>query len=186
MECSLTIPDDLSSLDATGALELLEQLDAHVSPLWTIRDRLETMANAPVKADEIAAKFLDARDGPQPTSGEVADWPAYRQPSGAHDAYPAGRVIRWTDGHLYAAARTGVAHSPADAPSEWTDVTEELTGAAPPPVPTTPPWSPTATYKYGDPVSYEGKVWKCISAHGPEQQGQWKPGAAWTVWELVG
>lgn len=183
---TINVPDDLSTLDLEGARQLLTQLDSHITPLFAVRARVEAMALASERLAEVAEAFLDARDGTQPASGEVADWPAYRQPAGAHDAYPAGRVIRWTDGRLYRATRTGVAHTPVKSPTDWTDVTKDLTGTTPPKQPSADPWSPTASYKVDALVSYDGKVWRCKIAHDHTQQGQWKPGAAWTVWELVG
>ena len=183
---TITVPDDLSVLDPDSAQTLLAQIDDHIEPLWAVRARVEQIAQAPAKAADLATTYLDARDGAQPTEGAVADWPTYRPPTGAHDAYPAGRVIRWTDGRLYRAVRSSVAHSPAEYPADWTDVTDELTGTAPPdPAPSAPAWSATATYHVGDLVSKGGQTYRCLIAHGAEQQGTWPPGAAWTVWELV-
>lgn len=48
------------------------------------------------------------------------------------------------------------------------------------------PWSELAHYTVGDIVSHNGRYWKCEIAHGPEQQGQWAPGAAHTVWTDIG
>lgn len=185
MQFAIEVPDDLSALSSDEATALKIALDQHIGPLVVARKRVAAIADISGRLAAIAGDYLDARDGPQPLSGKVADWPAWRQPTGAHDAYPSGRVIRWTDGHLYRATRSGVVHTPAESITDWADVTDELAGTTPPPTPEADPWDATATYKYGALVAHNGKTWRCISAHGPEQQGQWKPGAAWTVWELV-
>ena len=43
-------------------------------------------------------QYLDARDGTHPTEqaetlADVAAWPVWVQPTGAHDAYPAGWIV---------------------------------------------------------------------------------------------
>ena len=181
---TITVPDDLSGLDPDTAQALLAQIDDHVEPLWAVRARVEQIAQAPAKAADLAAAFLDARDGTQPDTGHPVDWPPYRQPTGAHDAYPVGRVIRWTDGRLYRAVRSGVAHSPAEYPADWTDVTDDLTGVDPPDTPTAAEWSAAASYAVGDLVSRGGAVYRCLIAHGAEYAGTWGPPAT-GVWESV-
>ena len=55
-----------------------------------------------------------------------------------------------------------------------------------PPAPTYPAWSKDATYKVGDKVRHNGKLWECLVAHGKEYQGTWAPGIAPTVWKDLG
>ena len=186
---TITVPDDLSGLDPDTAQTLLAQIDDHIEPLWAVRARVEQIAQAPAKAADLAAAFLDARDGTQPDTGHPVDWPPYRQPTGAHDAYPVGRVIRWTDGRLYRAVRSGVAHSPAEYPAGWTDVTAELTGVDPPeaPVVTADPWSPDMAYAAGVEVSFGGHTYRSKAPIAAGQYGAMTPDnpVLWAVWELV-
>ena len=60
--------------------------------------RRQTLAEAKTRTTEIAAAYLDARDGTQPsesseTLADISAWPAWVQPTGAHDAYPAGWIV---------------------------------------------------------------------------------------------
>lgn len=47
---------------------------------------------------------------------------AFVRPTGAHDAYLTGELITWEDGHVYAAARDGVVHTPEEHPDSWARV----------------------------------------------------------------
>ena len=47
------------------------------------------------------------------------------------------------------------------------------------------PWDPARRYEVGDVVEYGGTYYRCEIGHGAEQQGQWRPGAAPTVWTVV-
>ena len=184
MKLEIDLPDDWTAIADPSALRT--QVDAAMVTLGQARLRLTTLIDIPAQVAEIGAAYLNARDGIPPDIGQASDWPAYRQPTGAHDAYPAGRVIRWTDDRLYRAVRSGVVHTPAEYPPDWSDVTEALVGTAPPdPAPSAPAWLATATYRVGDLVSKGGQIYRCLIAHGAEQQGTWPPGAAWTVWGLV-
>ena len=180
MDLTLTLPDNLASLDEAGLRQTLTDIDGLLTAVLPVRTRCATLTETPAQVAEISSAYLDARDGTQPDAGQAGDWPPYRQPTGAHDAYPAGRVIRWTDGRLYRAVRSGVAHSPAD----WTDVTDKLTGVAPPDTPTAAEWSAAASYAVGDLVSRGGIVYRCLIAHGAEYAGTWGPPAT-GVWESV-
>lgn len=71
-------------------------------------------------------------------------------------------------------------------PQQWDHLfVAALTAEPEPPAPTVPAWSASASYKVGDVVSHDGQVWECKVAHGPEQQGMWRPGVAHTVWTAV-
>ena len=54
-----------------------------------------------------------------------------------------------------------------------------------PPASTYPAWSATATYKPGDRVTRNGRIYECVKAHGPEYQGTWGPPAT-GVWKDLG
>ena len=182
MLIEIDLPDDWTAVaDPAG---LRPEIDSAMSTLGQARLRLTTLIETPAQVEQASATYLDARDGTQPDTGQAGDWPPYRQPTGAHDAYPTGRVIRWTDGRLYRAVRLGVAHSPAEYPADWTDVTDDLTGVDPPDTPTAAEWSAAASYAPGDLVSRGGIVYRCLIAHGAEYAGTWGPPAT-GVWELV-
>jgi chitinase len=54
----------------------------------------------------------------------------------------------------------------------------------PPPVPPkSQPWDATKSYAVGDIVSYDGKMFKCITAH--RAQVDWTPTAAVSLWTEV-
>ena len=187
MLIEIHLPDDWTAVaDPAG---LRTEIDAAMSTLGQARLRLTTLIDTPAAVEQISATYLDARDGTPPDTGQARDWPAYRQPTGAHDAYPAGRVIRWTDGRLYRAVRLGVAHSPAEYPADWTDVTDKLTGVDPPeaPVVTADPWSPDMAYAAGVEVSFGGHTYRSKVPIAAGQYGAMTPDnpVLWAVWELV-
>ena len=183
---SVDVPEDLAGLGAEDAAGLLAAVEEHLVAVGEIRDRLRVLVDTPPRVVAEQSAFLDARDGVAPAAGaDVGAWPEYRQPAGAHDAYPAGRVVRWL-GRLYRATRDGVAHSPVVS-SDWVDVTYELAGSEPEPEPVASrgEWDPAATYAIGDTVTRGGVMYRCRVPHGAEYQGTWAPGVAWGVWELA-
>ena len=189
MDITLTLPDDLASLDEAGLRQTLADIDGLLTAVLPVRTRCATLIETPAKVAKISSAYLEARDGTPPDTGQARDWPAYRQPTGAHGAYPAGRVIRWTDGRLYRAVRLGVAHSPAEYPADWTDVTDKLTGVDPPeaPVVTADPWSPDMAYAAGVEVSFGGHTYRSKVPIAAGQYGAMTPDnpVLWAVWELV-
>lgn len=163
MDLTLTLPDNLASLDEAGLRQTLADIDGLLTAVLPVRTRCATLIETPAQVAEISSAYLDARDGTPPDTDQASDWPAYRQPTGAHDAHPAGRAIRWTDGRLHRAVRSGVAHFPAEYPADWTAA---------------------ASYAVGDLVSRGGAVYRCLIAHGAEYAGTWGPPAT-GVWESV-
>ena len=187
MKLEIDLPDDWTAIADPSAL--ITQIDTAMVTLGQARLRLTTLIDIPAQVAETSSAYLDARDGIPPDTGQASDWPAYRQPTGAHDAYPAGRVIRWNDGRLYRAARSGVAHSPAEYPADWSDVTDELTGVDPPeaPVVTADPWSSDMAYAAGAEVSFGGHTYRSKVHIAAGQYGAMTPNnpVLWAVWELV-
>ena len=181
---SIDIPD-LAALSDEAAAALLPLLDAHIEQVVTVRRRLAVRVAGPGRVAEVAAEVLEARDGVPPSDGSgVEAWPVYQPPTGAHDAYIARYVVR-VGSRLWRARRDGVAHSPADAPVEWDDVTDLLAGT---PAPTTPaPWSPDVGYEAGEEATYGGHVYRCKVTHLAGQYGAMTPDnpVLWAVWELV-
>ena len=182
MQITVTIPDP-GSLTPEMAAATLATVDDTITQLADHRARLQQIANAPALIEQAAADYLHARDGQPPQQGShTTNWPTYRQPAGAHDAYPAGYVIR--DGNrLFRATRTGVAHPPADSPQDWQDVTAELAGQTPPPTPTAEPWAAGQTVKPGDLRQHDGLIYRCIQGH--TTQTGWDPPATPALWVVV-
>lgn len=128
----------------------------------------------------------------------------YLQPTGAHDAYQTGELITWTDDEVYAAARDGVVHSPADAPADWTlqvaetdsaeeepeqepadpDQNDPEAGQEPPEVDqdTILAWQVLAGYEEGDKVAYKGDIYTVLQAH--TAQAHWTPEVAGALYEM--
>ena len=80
---------------------------------------------------------LDARDGDEPAEtaealADVGAWPAWVQPTGAHDAYPVGRVVAH-DGALWRSTLGGNVWEPGStgAGDLWEKVTAKDAGEAP-------------------------------------------------------
>ena len=121
--------------------------------------------------------------------------PAYLQPTGAHDAYLTGDRITWEDGHVYAAARDGVVHTPEEHPDSWVRVgsdsdddeeaPEEPDEDGDEPAHEFPEWvQPTGghdAYNVGDIVTFEGRVWESLIAG-----NSWSPADYPQGWQEVG
>lgn len=171
---------DPATLGPSAVDDTIRSVDAAITQLADYRHRLHVMRDAPDRVERVAVDFLAARDGQPPTPGSGGDWPPYRQPLGAHDAYPKGYVIRWTDGTLRRATTAHVAHTPDDAPHLWEDVTEELAGQTPPPTPDANEWQPGETVGVGDLRTFEGVVYRCVQAH--TTQAGWEPPVVPALW----
>ena len=183
---SIDIPD-LAALSDEAAAALLPLLDAHIEQVLTARRRLAVRVAGPGRVAEVAAEVLESRDGVPPSDGSrVEAWPVYQPPTGAHDAYIARYVVR-VGSRLWRARRDGVAHSPADAPGEWDDVTDLLAGTPAPTVPTAAPWVPGGTFRAGEEATYGGHVYRCKVTHLAGQYGAMTPDnpVLWAVWELI-
>lgn len=179
---NIPIPDDFAALDAEAALNAITEITAALVPIHAALEALRVIATAPRVVEEAAAAYLDARDGtePDPAAAEPGDYPPYWQPSGAHDAYPAGRIIRDADGQLWEARRSGVAHPPAEAPEEWARVwlVDGTISLTPPetPTPAWPAWDAATAYRRGDEavmVTHKGRLWELV--HTNADPG-WEPG----------
>lgn len=186
MDYAVTVPDDLSTLAPDDAYALVAELDAHLAAVMQAKQRVSAVAYAPVQVAVQQQAYHEAVDGtePDPAVAEPGDYPPYRHPSGAHAAYPAGRIIRW-DEKLYRAVRTGVAHSPTEAPEEWQRVwiIDGALSVTPPPDPDTgqpdwPDWDADTAYRRGDEavmVVHAGRLWELIHTNA---EAGWEPGAA--------
>ena len=149
--------------------------------------RRQTLAEAETRTTEIADAYLDARDGTQPdetteTLADVAAWPAWVQPTGAHDAYPAGRIVQH-GGVLYQSLIAANVWEPGveGVPSGlWETVT---TAGDPPTTPDAPEWAAGTAYTVGYTVTYGGQVYRCVQAH--TASVGWKPSRVPALWTLT-
>ena len=91
-----------------------------------------------------------------PPSPDSPDVPVWKAPTGAHDAYRPGAVIRYADGVYRNISDTFLTHSPADYPRGW----ERQDKPADPPK--TPVWKAGVAYKKGDRVFYDGRAWTSL------------------------
>lgn len=175
----ITSIDDVFALSDEEAQELLDALY-----------RRQVLQDAQSRVEGVMQEYFDARDGrePDPATATVEDYPTYVAPTGAHNAYLKGRIIRW-DEKLYRAVRSGVGHNPTEAPEEWQEVflvDGEITTERPvnPDTgePDWPAWDPEASYHRGsEPIKvvHKNRLWELI--HTNSDPG-WEPGTLPSVW----
>ena len=148
-------------------------LDALRIQVLTEQERRRTLANAQQQAEQIAAQYAAAVAGQAPA--------AYRQPTGAHDAYGPGALILWEGATMRNRSGGWLSNSPAEYPRGW-EVTK--TADPNPTPPAAPAWSATADYKIGDKATRGGVTYRCLVAHGAAYGGTWGPPLA-SVWAIV-
>ena len=137
-------------------------------------DRRLLLESAPVDAARLADAYLTARDGEQPPAGtstaQPDAWPAWVQPQGAHDAYPAGYIVQH-EGRLWRSAHPANSWAPGTG-DLWVEVTPDQ-APAPEPAPSAPEWTPGTKYNPGDLVAYDGQVYRVVQEH--TSQADWRP-----------
>lgn len=107
----------------------LEELNLIIDQAYAERRRRETMDSAVTRIAVVQGDYLAARDrglgNPPPEERKtIEDWPYYQAPTGPHDSYPAGWVVREGDS-LYRAETPPGQAVPGQA-EEWVDVTAEI------------------------------------------------------------
>ena len=95
---------------------LQTQIDQAFAELKTLRETVE--ANAQGLASLKTAVESLGGTVTEPTPEPAEEWPAYVQPTGAHDAYKTGDKITF-DGTHYICKMDGCVWSPADYPAGW-------------------------------------------------------------------
>ena len=177
-----TIPD----LTNTSSWPDEDLISLHSAVLREMTRR-QTLAEAETRTTEIAAAYLDARDGTQPTPSaetlaDVATWPDWVQPTGAHNAYPAGRIVQH-NGVLYRSLIAANVWEPGGkgVPAGlWKTVTD---AGDPPPTPDAPKWAAGTAYTVGYTVTYGGQVYRCVQAH--KANVGWEPSRVPALWTLT-
>lgn len=174
-------------------IDVLSLTEEEAQYLFDQLHKRRVMMDAEARLTDILSEYHDARDGqaPDPATATVEDYPTYVAPTGVHNAYIEGRII-FFNGKLYRARRTGVAHSPDDAPQEWQEVfliDGEITDEQPTP-PGPDEWDPMKTY-YQNPdnspkivVKKDGNLYELISASAAPGFMPGDPNM-WAVWKLI-
>ena len=154
------------------------------------QERRRRLIDLPAQVEQMTRQYLDARDGTHPTEqaetlADVAAWPVWVQPTGAHDSYPAGWIVKHGGG-LYQSLIAANVWEPGGegVPAGlWEKVTAGAAGEAPTTT-TAPAWDGGGhSYKVGDLVEYQGTVYRVVQAH--TSQAAWTPTAAPSLWVAV-
>ena len=95
---------------------LQTQIDQAFAELKTLRETVEANAQG-LASLKTAVESLGGTVA-EPTPEPAEEWPAYVQPTGAHDAYKTGDKITF-DGTHYICKMDGCVWSPADYPAGW-------------------------------------------------------------------
>lgn len=97
----------------------------------SIEEQLQTLATEleSIKKEitQLKSKVLGF-EGTEPEEPTVNEYPLWKQPTGAHDAYYTGDKMTYTDGNKYeciAMGRYGVTYGPDVLPEMWQKVEEQ-------------------------------------------------------------
>lgn len=163
---------DAHSLDLTTfSDDELKSLSRHIEQECNRRRVIE---EAPAQADNIATNYLEAvgllavsdGDGKPPVAV-----PEYKQPLGAHDAYPLGSFAS-QDGNVYRSLRSGNVWEPKSFPDLWELVTADEV-PDPPDNSDVPEWEVGKAYIAGDLFKFKSKVYRVVQAH--TSAAHWAP-----------
>ena len=151
------------------------------------QERRRRLIDLPAQVEQMTRQYLDARDGTQPTEqaetiADAAAWPAWVQPTGAHDSYPAGWIVKH-GGVLYRSLIAANVWEPGGegVPAGlWETVTD---AGDPPTTPDAPEWAAGTAYTVGGTVTYGGQVYRCVQAH--TASVGWKPSRVPALWTLT-
>ena len=163
-----------------------DDLDQLRIAVLTEQERRYLLDTAEQRVVDVSSAYIRARDGaqPDPAAATADDYPLYVTPAGGHAAYTSGYIIRDDQGQLHRANRSGVVHSPIEAPEDWTRVwlIDGALSDTPPVDPDTgqpdwPAWDSTVTYRRSADqvvkVTHEGHLWNLV--HDNAVAG-WEPG----------
>lgn len=161
-EIPVMTPDELRALN-TEDFELL------YSTVLTEARRRNTLAQSVRQIAEIQSNYLDARDGEQPNplvTHDPSKWPAWVQPTGAHDSYPPDRIVQFKDKLWRNDLGVSNPYEPGTSNARWVDVTDEIIDQAPPADPEPVPlWEPNTSYEKNQAVFYNGTIYYCVQPH---------------------
>lgn len=151
------------------------------------QERRRRLIDLPAQVEQMTRQYLDARDGTHPTEqaatlADVAAWPVWVQPTGAHDSYPAGWIVKH-GGVLYQSLIAANVWEPGGegVPAGlWETVTD---AGDPPPTTDAPEWAAGTAYTVGGTVTYGGQVYRCVQAH--TAGVGWEPSRVPALWTLT-
>ena len=109
-------------IDDGQKAELVELARANADPVQsyaTLQEQIDA-AFGRIKALEGRVKALEAGEAPEP-SPEPDEWPAWVQPTGAHDCYNIGDKVTYNGKH-YTSTIDGNVWSPDAYPAGWETV----------------------------------------------------------------
>lgn len=144
---SITLPDDINDLDDEALQNLRERADVLSGKLYMVMRDVSTLLEAKSRQDALNAEVLNA-------SGiNIGD--AWRQPTGAHDAYPRHMEVTHKS-KTWESLIAGNVWEPGV--SGWREKVEETAAA--------PEWiQPTGghdAYSKGTAVSFEGSEYESL------------------------
>ena len=198
----ITIPDNLVGADLEA---LATQLATTVNTLTEIHSRVKKLQEAEQLVAQAQRAYHEAADGgtpPEPPGrGDVdlTQWLPWRQPQGAHDAYPERWVVQHL-GDLWESERNNNVWEPGTPDGGWKNVTP----APGEPLPETPDevtsyvvWQPWMQYMDGtsgavdengeligrDYVEFNRSIYGCVQSH--KSQPDWTPDATPALWVFV-
>lgn len=163
-------------IDLTSMTE--EELGALILAVEEETARRSSLVSAADRINAINAEYHDAMEAELPPLAEGQHRP-WRQPRGAHDAYPRGRVVAhkgkvWRNEHFSNGWEPGTLNS------EWVEVDP---GTAPDPDPDPgdyPAWVPGEAVATNDLRSWQGVLYRCVQGH--TTQVGWEPPAVPALW----
>ncbi len=95
--------------------ELIKLAQDNAKPENSYKPLQEQIDNAFKRIEELEARIVALEGGEEPTPEE---YPQYKQPSGAHDAYNTGDKVTY-NGKKYKCLTDGCVWSPDDYPQGW-------------------------------------------------------------------
>ena len=167
--------DNLTDRDAwtdDALTGLLEAVRAEQQRRWTLD-------NAEAEAEKITVRYHYAVEAALPPLAE-GEHRAWKQPLGAHDAYPRGAVVAH-DGKIWESLHPANAWAPGTDTRLWKDVT--AAPPAPEPVPTGPEFKAGEAVKAGDIRTYQGVAYRVVQAH--TTAAHWAPPLVPALWTLA-
>ena len=105
---------------------LQEQIDDLYGQLKKLEDTINANAAGVAALKKAVEEHLSVDVKPEEPTVDTEEYPEYKQPSGAHDAYNIGDKITY-DGDRYVCKMNGCVWSPKDYPDGWEKVVEQST-----------------------------------------------------------
>lgn len=174
----VTVPPDLTMNPSATLVDV----EVALRELFALRDRLQAIIEAPIIVAEQQKSFHDAADGPTPTDegAPIDAYPRWRQPNGAHDAYPLDSV-RQHDGQLWRSTRPNNVWEPGTVDSGWVLAVDP---PDPAPDPVAPLWVEGESFTVGNLRTYNGIVYRCRQSHTAWLGAGFTPPTTPALWEI--